>query len=131
VLLRPGPYICAEWDAGGLPPWLLAEREGSPGALGLRSSEPRYLQHVARWWGALFSRLQRYAYQRGGPIVAVQIENECGAAAATLPRLAAAAARAAALLARAASRCAVQALPTENPRSSPPNKKLQVRLLRL
>jgi len=82
VLLRPGPYICAEWDAGGLPPWLLAEREGSPGALGLRSSEPRYLQHVARWWGDLFSRLQRYAYQRGGPIVAVQIENECGAAAA-------------------------------------------------
>lgn len=165
VLLRPGPYICAEWDAGGLPAWLLSstqqptgdaaapaaahdddeahppprmlplqyshqqkrslrsegsymsvsERVGDvplahssaaakedtasgrrlgsqnsdrqsavpgisadDGPIRLRSSDPRFLDPVTRWWRELFKRLQPLAYDQGGPIAMVQIENEYG-----------------------------------------------------
>ncbi|WP_393053032.1 beta-galactosidase [Streptomyces sp. LN549] len=74
VLLRPGPYICAEWDGGGLPSWLLAE-EG----IELRSRDPRYLKAVDDYLGALFPAVLPHLSTRGGPVIAVQLENEYGA----------------------------------------------------
>ncbi|KAF3450599.1 hypothetical protein FNV43_RR06688 [Rhamnella rubrinervis] len=74
VMLRPGPYICAEWDFGGFPPWLLSIKP----ALRLRSSDPGFLQLVERWWGSLFPMIDPYLYDNGGPIIMVQIENEYG-----------------------------------------------------
>ncbi|WP_327303112.1 beta-galactosidase [Streptomyces sp. NBC_01298] len=74
VLLRPGPYICAEWEGGGLPPWLLAE-EG----IALRSSDPRFLRAVDEYLGALLAPLLSRLGGRGGPVLAVQLENEYGA----------------------------------------------------
>jgi len=74
VLLRPGPYICAEWDFGGLPWWLMSRPDPVP----LRSSDGDYLRSVEAWWSNLFPRLQDLLGCNGGPIIAVQIENEYG-----------------------------------------------------
>ncbi|KAH7547160.1 hypothetical protein FEM48_Zijuj01G0280000 [Ziziphus jujuba var. spinosa] len=74
VMLRPGPYVCGEWDLGGFPPWLLAIRP----ALRLRSSDPGFLQAVEKWWGRLLPLVAPYLYGNGGPVVMVQIENEFG-----------------------------------------------------
>ncbi|WP_371680820.1 beta-galactosidase [Streptomyces sp. NBC_01276] len=74
VLLRPGPYICAEWEGGGLPSWLLAE-EG----IALRSRDPRFLRAVDEYLGALMPPLLASLGSRGGPVLAVQLENEYGA----------------------------------------------------
>ncbi|PWA63941.1 beta-galactosidase 17 [Artemisia annua] len=74
VLLRPGPYICAEWDFGGFPAWLLSKEP----ALKLRSSDPAYLALVDSWWGILLPKIDHLLYHKGGPIVMVQIENEFG-----------------------------------------------------
>ncbi|CAG6398799.1 beta-galactosidase [Streptomyces cocklensis] len=74
VLLRPGPYICGEWEGGGLPSWLLAE----PGVR-LRSTDPRYLDAVDDYFGRLLPLLDPYLSTRGGPVIAVQVENEYGA----------------------------------------------------
>ncbi len=72
VFLRPGPYICAEWDFGGLPAWLL-----EAGAL-LRSPDPRFMEPVARYVNEVFRVLG--SFQRGvgpdGPIILIQAENE-------------------------------------------------------
>jgi beta-galactosidase len=74
VLVRPGPYICGEWEGGGLPSWLLAR----PGTA-LRSSDPRYLAAVDGYFAALLPPLLPYLGSRGGPVLAVQVENEFGA----------------------------------------------------
>ncbi|PSR96167.1 Beta-galactosidase [Actinidia chinensis var. chinensis] len=74
VMLRPGPYICAEWDLGGFPAWLLAIEP----ALKLRSSDPAFLDLVERWWGVLLPLIAPLLYSNGGPIIMVQIENEFG-----------------------------------------------------
>ncbi|MFD7528874.1 beta-galactosidase family protein [Streptomyces sp. NPDC059849] len=74
VLLRPGPYICAEWEGGGLPSWLL----GEPG-IQLRSRDPRFLDAVNDYFVRLFTPLQHCFASRGGPVLAVQVENEYGA----------------------------------------------------
>ena len=74
VLLRPGPYICAEWEGGGLPSWLLAEPEAA-----LRSSDPAFLAAVDRYLSALLPIVVPRLGPRGGPILAVQVENEYGA----------------------------------------------------
>ncbi|KAK4269231.1 hypothetical protein QN277_022417 [Acacia crassicarpa] len=74
VMLRPGPYICAEWDLGGFPSWLLA-MDPSPK---LRSSDPTFLQLVDGWWSTLLPKLVPLLYDNGGPIIMVQIENEFG-----------------------------------------------------
>ncbi|KAI5336824.1 PREDICTED: beta-galactosidase [Prunus dulcis] len=74
VMLRAGPYICAEWDLGGFPPWLLAINP----APRLRSSDPAFLQLVERWWGSLLPKVAPLLYGSGGPIIMVQIENEFG-----------------------------------------------------
>ncbi|MFI8912744.1 beta-galactosidase family protein [Streptomyces sp. NPDC053513] len=73
VIARPGPYICAEWDLGGLPAWLLADESTA-----LRTSDPSYLAAVDRWFDELIPVLAELQASRGGPIVAVQVENEYG-----------------------------------------------------
>ncbi|WP_030555914.1 glycoside hydrolase family 35 protein [Streptomyces exfoliatus] len=74
VLLRPGPYICAEWEGGGIPSWLLAEPD-----IRLRSRDPRFLAAVDDYLDRLLTPLRPYLASRGGPVIAVQVENEYGA----------------------------------------------------
>lgn len=73
VILRPGPYICAEWDFGGLPYWLYREQ-----GISVRSSNSVFMSHVTTWFTELFTRLKPYMYHNGGNIIMVQIENEFG-----------------------------------------------------
>ncbi|MFE1546224.1 beta-galactosidase [Streptomyces sp. NPDC058718] len=74
VLLRPGPYICAEWEGGGIPSWLLAEPD-----IQLRSRDPRFLAAVDDYLERLLTPLRPYLASQGGPVLAVQVENEYGA----------------------------------------------------
>ncbi|XP_059456534.1 beta-galactosidase 17 isoform X2 [Corylus avellana] len=74
VMLRAGPYICAEWDLGGFPAWLLAINP----AVRPRSSDPNFLRLVERWWEILLPKVAPLLYANGGPIIMVQIENEYG-----------------------------------------------------
>lgn len=73
AIVRPGPYICAEWDLGGLPAWLLKDPQ-----MRLRCSYPPYLQAVTRFFDALLLQLTPLQITRGGPILAMQVENEYG-----------------------------------------------------
>ncbi|XP_068606761.1 beta-galactosidase [Brachionichthys hirsutus] len=73
VILRPGPYICAEWDMGGLPAWLLKKDD-----IVLRSSDADYIAAVDKWMGTLLPMMKPFLYQNGGPIITVQVENEYG-----------------------------------------------------
>jgi beta-galactosidase len=74
VLLRPGPYICGEWEGGGLPSWLLADPD-----LELRGTDPKYLQAVEGYLDALMPIVLPRLGTHGGPVIAVQVENEYGA----------------------------------------------------
>ena len=74
AIVRPGPYICAEWHNGGLPVWLTT----LPGAR-LRSSEPTYLAEVERYLQRVYEIVVPRQIDRGGNVVLVQIENEYGA----------------------------------------------------
>ncbi|NXS28661.1 BGAL galactosidase, partial [Pomatostomus ruficeps] len=73
VILRPGPYICAEWEMGGLPAWLLWKPD-----IILRSSDPAYLAAVDSWLHILLPKIKPRLYQHGGNIISVQVENEYG-----------------------------------------------------
>jgi beta-galactosidase len=73
VIVRPGPYICSEWDMGGLPAWLLADSN-----MRLRCSHEPYLTAVDRYLDALLPLLAPLQITRGGPILAMQVENEYG-----------------------------------------------------
>lgn len=73
VILRPGPYVCAEWDFGGYPAWLLRE----PGMV-VRSSNPQFMSDASRWIHRLGKELAPLQSELGGPIIAVQVENEYG-----------------------------------------------------
>jgi len=73
AIVRPGPYICSEWDLGGLPSWLLAD-----GNMQLRCAYQPYLDAVDRFLDALMPRLVPLQASRGGPIIAMQVENEYG-----------------------------------------------------
>ena len=73
VIIRPSPYICAEWEFGGLPSWLLKDRN-----MRLRCSYPPYLQAVKEYYTELIPRLLPYQMDRGGPIILMQLENEYG-----------------------------------------------------
>ena len=73
VILRPGPYACAEWDFGGYPAWLLANP-----AMKVRSNDPSFMVPAARWMMRLGKELAPLQMGRGGPIIAVQLENEYG-----------------------------------------------------
>jgi beta-galactosidase len=73
VIVRPGPYICSEWDFGGLPAWLLKDPH-----MQVRCMYPLYLKAVDRFFDALLPRLKPLLDSNGGPIIAVQVENEYG-----------------------------------------------------
>jgi beta-galactosidase len=73
VFLRPGPYVCAEWDLGGLPWWLLRTPD-----IRLRCSDPRFTRPVERYFHELAKVLRPHMVENGGPILLVQIENEYG-----------------------------------------------------
>ncbi|MBP1658936.1 MAG: beta-galactosidase [Candidatus Aminicenantes bacterium] len=73
VLVRPGPYACAEWDFGGLPAWLLRTPD-----IKVRCSDPRYLAACERYVLKLAEVLRDLQVHRGGPVLMVQIENEYG-----------------------------------------------------
>lgn len=74
VILRPGPYVCAEWELGGYPSWLLKDRD-----VVLRSTEPKYTAAVDTWFHHLAQQVEPLLSRNGGPIIAVQVENEYGA----------------------------------------------------
>ncbi len=73
VLLRPGPYVCAEWDLGGIPSYLLSVPD-----IKLRCSDPRYLKAADRYIQQLALQVKGLQCTAGGPILMVQIENEYG-----------------------------------------------------
>lgn len=73
VILRPSPYICAEWEFGGLPAWLLKED-----GIRLRCSDPRYLKHFMDYYDELLPRLVPLQITHGGPVIMMQVENEYG-----------------------------------------------------
>lgn len=69
AIVRPGPYICAEWENGGLPHWV-------PGHA--RTRDERFLRPVERWFGRLLEEVVPRQIDRGGPVIMVQVENEYG-----------------------------------------------------
>lgn len=73
VILRPSPYICAEWEFGGLPGWLLAE-----GGMEVRSSSPAFLRHVREYYNVLLPILKPLQLTEGGNVILMQVENEYG-----------------------------------------------------
>ncbi len=73
ALLRPGPYVCAEWEFGGIPPYLLREPD-----IKVRCMDPRYMGAVKRYLKRLAAEIRPMLCTQGGPILMVQIENEYG-----------------------------------------------------
>lgn len=73
VILRPGPYICGEWEFGGIPAWLLADPQTQ-----CRTNDPRFMMPARRWLVRLGQEIAKFQSPLGGPIVAVQVENEYG-----------------------------------------------------
>lgn len=73
VLLRPGPYVCAEWEFGGLPPYLLRIPD-----IKVRCLDPRYMAATERYIKALSEQVKGLQVTNGGPILMVQVENEYG-----------------------------------------------------
>ena len=74
VIVRPGPYVCAEWEMGGLPWWLLKKKD-----IQLRSLDPYYLERVSVFMKEVGKQLADLQITRGGNIIMVQVENEFGA----------------------------------------------------
>jgi beta-galactosidase len=75
VILRTGPYSCAEWDLGGIPAWLLKDPAS---AAALRSNDPAFMVPAERWIDRLAKELTPLQIGRGGPILMTQVENEYG-----------------------------------------------------
>nr|WP_259322007.1 beta-galactosidase [Bacteroides stercorirosoris] len=73
VILRPGPYVCAEWEMGGLPWWLLKKKD-----VRLRESDPYFIERVALFEEAVAKQVKDLTIANGGPIIMVQVENEYG-----------------------------------------------------
>ena len=73
VIVRPGPYVCAEWEMGGLPWWLLKKKD-----IRLREQDPYFMQRVKRFEEEVAKHLSPLTIQNGGPIIMVQVENEYG-----------------------------------------------------
>ncbi len=73
VILRPGPYICAEWEFGGFPSWLLSYPN-----IHLRCNDPLYLSKVEPYFKELLARIRPHLCTNGGNVIMVQVENEYG-----------------------------------------------------
>ncbi|UVI27612.1 glycoside hydrolase family 35 protein [Paenibacillus spongiae] len=73
VIVRPSPYICAEWEFGGMPGWLLANSD-----IRLRCMDQAFLDKVDAYYDVLLPKLKPLQITNGGPIIAMQIENEYG-----------------------------------------------------
>jgi len=73
VIVRPGPYVCAEWEMGGLPWWLLKKKD-----IRLRERDPYFMERVKIFEEKVGEQLAPLTIQRGGPIIMVQVENEYG-----------------------------------------------------
>jgi beta-galactosidase len=73
VVIRPGPYSCAEWEFGGFPSWLLKTPD-----MRVRTSDPRYVAAMSRYLHEVGRQLTPLQITRGGPIIMVQVENEYG-----------------------------------------------------
>ena len=73
VLVRPGPYSCAEWEFGGYPSWLLETPD-----LKVRTTDPRFLEAAARYMKRLLAEVAPLQITRGGPVIMLQVENEYG-----------------------------------------------------
>ena len=73
VILRPSPYICAEWEFGGLPAWLMAED-----GMRLRACHEPFLKHVREYYDRLFPLITPLQITEGGPVILMQVENEYG-----------------------------------------------------
>lgn len=73
VIVRPGPYVCAEWEMGGLPWWLLKKKD-----IRLREPDPSFMERVKLFERKVGEQLASLTIQNGGPIIMVQVENEYG-----------------------------------------------------
>ena len=73
VIVRPGPYVCAEWEMGGLPWWLLKKKD-----IRLREQDPYFMERVKLFEQKVGEQLSPLTIQNGGPIIMVQVENEYG-----------------------------------------------------
>ena len=73
AIVRPGSYICAEWENGGLPPWI-----SSIADIDIRCSNPAFLEVTDRYLDNLLPRLKKHLFTAGGPVIMMQIENEYG-----------------------------------------------------
>lgn len=73
IIIRPSPYICSEWEFGGLPAWLLRDRN-----MRLRCSYEPYLNAVKEYYSVLIPKLVPHQCDRGGGVILVQLENEYG-----------------------------------------------------
>ncbi len=73
VIVRPGPYVCAEWEMGGLPWWLLKKKD-----IRLRERDPYFMERVKIFEQKVGEQLAPLTIQKGGPIIMIQVENEYG-----------------------------------------------------
>jgi beta-galactosidase len=73
LIVRPGPYVCAEWELGGIPPYLLRIPD-----IKLRCMDPRYMAAAERYMSKLAEVVKPYLITNGGPVLMLQIENEYG-----------------------------------------------------
>lgn len=74
VILRIGPYICAEWENGGLLAWLLKKEYN----VSLRCNTPEYMSHLRDWFGVLLPKIRPHLDTNGGNVIASAVENEYG-----------------------------------------------------
>ena len=74
IILRPGPYVCSEWEMGGLPWWLLKKKD-----IQLRTNDPYFLERTKIYMNEVGKQLADLQAPRGGNIIMVQVENEYGA----------------------------------------------------
>lgn len=80
VIVRPGPYVCAEWEMGGLPWWLLKKKD-----IALRTLDPYYMERVGIFMKKVGEQLVPLQVSRGGNIIMVQVENEYGSYGTDIP----------------------------------------------